>query len=75
MPAVEGAVLVGMADIQVIRGSGQLTCLGLGSCIGLCGLDVSANVAGMVHIMLPQAFQGKGVEKPGKFFYQFRSFR
>lgn len=67
MPALGSAVLVGMADIQVIRGSGQLTCLGLGSCIGLCGLDPVTNVAGMVHIMLPQAFQGKGEEKPGKF--------
>jgi chemotaxis protein CheD len=56
-----------MAETQVIKGSGQLSCLGLGSCIGLCGLDPVANVAGMVHIMLPQAFQGKGEEKPGKF--------
>lgn len=65
--AVASAVLVGMAEIQVIKGSGQLTCLGLGSCIGLCGLDPVSNVAGMVHIMLPQAFQGRGEEKPGKF--------
>jgi chemotaxis protein CheD len=67
MPAVGSAVLVGMADIQVVKGNGLLSCLGLGSCIGLCGLDPVANVAGMVHVMLPQAFQGKGLEKPGKF--------
>ncbi len=67
MAAIGSAVLVGMADIQVIKGSGQLSCLGLGSCIGLCGLDPVANVAGMVHVMLPEAFQGKGEEKPGKF--------
>ena len=67
MPAIGSAVLVGMADIHVIKGSGQLSCLGLGSCIGLCGLDPYANVAGMVHVMLPEAFQGKDAEKPGKF--------
>lgn len=67
MSAVGSALLVGMAEIQVIKGSGQLSCLGLGSCIGLCGLDPIANVAGMVHVMLPEAFQGKGEEKPGKF--------
>jgi chemotaxis protein CheD len=61
------AVLVGMAEIQIVRGSGQLTCLGLGSCIGLCGFDPVSRVAGMVHVMLPEAFSGKGEQKPGKF--------
>jgi chemotaxis protein CheD len=56
-----------MAEIQVLRTSGQLACLGLGSCIGLCMLDPEAKVAGMVHIMLPEAYAGKPVEKPGKF--------
>jgi chemotaxis protein CheD len=67
MTAAGSAVMVGMADIQVVRGNGQLMCLGLGSCIGLCGLDPVSGVAGMVHVMLPEAFQGKGEEKPGKF--------
>ncbi len=67
MSVVSSPIMVGMADIQIIMGQGQLTCLGLGSCIGLCGLDPVANVAGMVHVMLPEAFGGKGDEKPGKF--------
>ncbi len=66
MPALDSATLVGMAEIQVIRGTGQLTCLGLGSCVGLCGFDPSG-IAGMVHIMLPEEFNSKGMEKPGKF--------
>ena len=33
--------------------SAVLTCLGLGSCIGLCMYDPTAHVAGMVHIVLP----------------------
>jgi chemotaxis protein CheD len=65
--AVGSPILVGMADIQVIKGSGKLTCLGLGSCIGLCAFDPVSGVAGMVHVMLPNAFPGKDLEKPGKF--------
>lgn len=67
MSVTTSAVLVGMAEIQVVKGSGQLTCLGLGSCVGLCGLDPVTGVAGMAHIMLPEAFPGKGEDKPGKF--------
>lgn len=60
-------VLVGMADIAVLKGTGQFTCLGLGSCIGLAALDPIANVGGMIHVMLPEAFPDKPVEKLGKF--------
>lgn len=60
-------LLVGMADIQVHKGSALFTCLGLGSCIGLAALDPESNVAGMVHVMLPESFKDKPVEKPGKF--------
>lgn len=67
MSATGSATRVAMADIQVLRRGGQLTCLGLGSCISLCGFDPITNVAGMVQIMLPSAFQGKDLEKPGKF--------
>ena len=47
---VATTLVVGMADIQVVKGGGVLSCLGLGSCIGLCALDPHAQVAGMVHI-------------------------
>ncbi len=60
-------IVVGMADIQVVQGSGVLSCLGLGSCIGLCALDPVAGVAGMAHIMLPESLADKAVDKPGKF--------
>lgn len=65
--SVATPVLVGMAEIQVLKGGGRFTCLGLGSCIGLAGLDPFNNVGGMVHVMLPEAFDPKDVEKPGKF--------
>jgi len=60
-------LLVGMADIQVVKGPGCFTCLGLGSCIGFCALDPVANVAGMVHVMLPEHFKDKPNDMPGKF--------
>jgi len=60
-------LLVGMAEIHTQKGAGVFTCLGLGSCIGLCALDPTTNVAGMVHIMLPEMFAGRTDEKPGKF--------
>lgn len=60
-------VLVGMAEIQLIQGGGVLSCIGLGSCIGLLFTDLQANVHGMVHVMLPKSFEGKPVDKIGKF--------
>jgi len=59
--------LVGMSEIHVAKGPAIFTCLGLGSCIGLAALDVTTDVAGMIHIMLPEAFPDKPVDKLGKF--------
>jgi chemotaxis protein CheD len=60
-------MLVGMAEIHTLKGPGVFTCLGLGSCIGLCALDPVTNVAGMVHVMLPEMFKGRVEDKLGKF--------
>ncbi|MBL8068603.1 MAG: chemotaxis protein CheD [Armatimonadetes bacterium] len=65
--AVGSQHLVGMAEIKVASGPAKFTCLGLGSCIGLVALDEQADVCGMIHIMLPEAFKDKPVDKPGKF--------
>jgi chemotaxis protein CheD len=56
-----------MAEIEIVRASGTLACLGLGSCIGLCLFDPQTKVAGMAHIMLPAAHVNKPVDKLGKF--------
>lgn len=58
---------VGMSEIKVVKGPAVFTCLGLGSCIGLVAIDEQADVCGMIHIMLPQAFRDKPIDKPGKF--------
>lgn len=60
-------LLVGMAEIQVASGPALFNCLGLGSCIGLLMVDPVADVSGMVHVMLPEAFANKPVDKIGKF--------
>lgn len=60
-------ILVGMAEIHTLKGPAMFTCLGLGSCIGLCAIDPTTHAAGMVHIMLPELFAGRTEEKLGKF--------
>jgi chemotaxis protein CheD len=60
-------IMVGMSELHVAKGAAVFTCLGLGSCIGLCALDPETAIGGMVHIMLPAAFPDKPVDKPGKF--------
>jgi chemotaxis protein CheD len=46
-----------------------LSCIGLGSCIGLALIDRRARVAGLAHIMLPEApaATGAATPQPGKF--------
>lgn len=59
--------LVGMAEIHATKGPALYTCLGLGSCIGLGFIDPTADVSGMIHIMLPEKFPNRPLDKPGKY--------
>jgi chemotaxis protein CheD len=58
---------VGMGEIAVARKPDMLSCIGLGSCIGLVLYDPIRGWAGMAHIMLPSSRGPRGKEKPGKF--------
>ena len=49
---------VGIADMKVIRMQGSLVTYALGSCIGICLYDPGIKLAGMIHIMLPNAPAG-----------------
>ena len=50
----ERLILVGLGEIRVTKNpQSVLTCLGLGSCIGVAAYDPQAKVAGMSHIVLP----------------------
>lgn len=60
-------IVIGMGEMQVSKDPQVvLTCLGLGSCIGLAAYDPVAKAAGMVHIVLPDS-SGKAGVIPGKF--------
>ena len=65
--AAENSIVLGMADLMVIRAPVKLITLGLGSCIGLVVYDSTAKVAGMAHIVLPNSRGLMGSEKVGKF--------
>lgn len=64
---VRDKLMVGMAEIKVAQDQAVYHCLGLGSCIGLVLLDPHTNISGMVHIMLPESFKNRVVDKLGKF--------
>lgn len=61
-PARMGEWVVGTDDGTV------LTCIGLGSCIGLTLLDRRGGIAGLAHVMLPESpAAGPAPTQPGKF--------
>lgn len=60
-------VKVGMADYKVIRSTGILTTLGLGSCVGIALYDRINRVAGLAHIMLPSSIEIKNNSNKAKF--------
>ena len=60
-------ISVGLAEIKIAKDEGNLIAFGLGSCIGLIAYCRRTHIAGMVHIMLPEAFKDRPVDKPGKF--------
>ncbi len=60
-------IVVGLGEVKVSRdASAILTCLGLGSCVGISTYDPVTRVAGMAHIVLPVS-NGSGAERAPKF--------
>ncbi len=51
---------VGIAEYRVATGDTVLTTSGLGSCIGVALYDGTTGVAGLVHVMLPEAGDNEG---------------
>ena len=64
---VANGISVSMAEIVVASDPVVYNCLGLGSCVGVCAQDTKTGVSGMIHVMLPAAFDNRPVEKLGKF--------
>ncbi len=60
-------LMVGLGEVKTSQDPAEvLTCLGLGSCIGVCMYDPVAKVAGMAHIVLPSS-DGKPEKTGGKY--------
>lgn len=60
-------IKVGMADLNVCHAPDAITTLGLGSCVGVALYDKSAQLAGLVHIMLPDSTQVRQNQNKAKF--------
>ncbi len=64
---MDNIVRVGMADLNVVKHSGVITTLGLGSCVGIVLYDPIAKIGGLAHIMLPYSNQVKNNSNKAKF--------
>jgi chemotaxis protein CheD len=59
-------IKVGIAEYEVTADGAELTTSGLGSCVGVALYDDVNVVAGLIHVMLPEA-EDMDDEKPAKF--------
>jgi chemotaxis protein CheD len=64
-PALETVVRMGEQSVSAAADDVLVT-IGLGSCIGLALLDANRGLAGLAHVMLPEAPQA-GTAQTGKF--------
>lgn len=63
----ELVVTVPMGELQVRTGRIELSCQGLGSCIGFFVYDPQTGTLGMGHFMLPRASRDPDRERPAKY--------
>ncbi|NPV88226.1 chemotaxis protein CheD [Coprothermobacteraceae bacterium] len=59
-------VHAGIGETVVMQGVGQISAIGLGSCVAVAMYDPSQRIGGMVHVLLPES-RGQKTELPGKF--------
>ena len=59
--------MVGIAQGKVVSRPEKLITYALGSCVGVCLYDGKHRIAGMAHIMLPDAGLSLSQENPYKF--------
>ncbi len=61
------AVVIGMAELNVVKNPNNITTLGLGSCIGLTMYDKINKIGGMVHVVLPDSTKAAASGNKAKF--------
>ncbi|WP_421384626.1 chemotaxis protein CheD [Bacillus salacetis] len=59
MNLIQEVIRVGIADLKIVKGGQSVRTSGLGSCVGVVLYDEGANLAGMVHVMLPSSSLAK----------------
>lgn len=60
-------VIIGMAELDVVKCPQNITTLGLGSCVGIALYDKVTKIGGMVHVVLPDSKSVSGPIKRAKF--------
>ncbi len=60
-------IKVGMADLNICHSPNAITTLGLGSCVGVALYDKTTQIAGLVHVMLPDSTKVRQNQNKAKF--------
>lgn len=61
-------IKVGIAEYKTAKHPQVLSCVGLGSCVGICLHDPISKIGGIAHVLLPDStINTKDEIKPGKF--------
>ena len=60
MKTDENVVKVGIADMSYCKAPKKIRTSGLGSCVGVVLYDLSKQIAGLAHVMLPDSNLAKG---------------
>ena len=66
-PVGEGLVVVTVGDLQLAEHPEVLLTRALGSCVGLTMWDPATRIAGLAHIMLPEAGGPRTKSSPSRF--------
>lgn len=57
----------GVGEYHLVSTPGKLTCIGLGSCVGIAIYDLRLGIGGMAHAMLPKYDEGRDKKNASKY--------
>ncbi|OPY31804.1 MAG: Chemoreceptor glutamine deamidase CheD [Methanomassiliicoccales archaeon PtaU1.Bin124] len=57
----------GVGEYHLVSAPGKLTCIGLGSCVGIAIYDLRLGIGGMAHAMLPKYDEGRDKKNASKY--------
>lgn len=64
---VDGDKVVGVGEYHVVHSPEKLVCLGLGSCVGIAIFDLTNQIGGLIHAMLPKYEEGRDKTNASKY--------